>query len=246
MSQKKIKRPKGSPIAPHPFVLEPMDMEKTLYMAGDEFKFRLILIGDVIKWIPYLVYATINMGEMGIGKGRKDGLGRFRLKYVKQDQQIIYTDQSKELYPKDSGRYIQLENPQQKINKLQVDFLTPYRAKFKNSLVTSFDFGVLIRAALRRIANLEDYFAGKEPDLDYRGLVHRSNGVKMILEEKKWVDMPRFSFRQRAKMKLGGLVGRAVYEGELFEFFPILKYCETVHVGKQTSFGFGKIRLSIL
>lgn len=243
---KQIKRPHLSPSTPHPFVLEPPNTDKIKYESGDEFIFRLILLNDAIKWIPYIVYATINMGEMGIGKGRKNGFGKFKLKSVKQDGIEIYQSESKELIPVKTDKYLDLHKSNTPTNKLQVNFLTPYRVKFRNSLATTFDFSILIRAALRRISNLENTFSGKEPDVDYRGLVKRSQDVQMTCEEKRWVDLTRFSFRQKSKMKLGGLVGRAIYKGELTEFYPLLKYIEIVHVGKQTSFGFGKIKVTVL
>lgn len=243
---KKIKRPKGSPSTPHPFVLDSFDMDKTVYMQGDDFSFRLILLGDSVKWIPYMVYSVIHMGEMGIGKGKKDGLGKFQLKYVTQDGQRIYSAKTESLTSIKADNYLKLDEVDIKINKLEIEFITPYRVKFKNSFATSFDFGILVRAALRRISSLETYFLGEEPALDYSGLVHRANNITLSFEESTWIDMFRFSFRQRSRMKIGGLVGRAIYQGELSEFYPILKYCETVHVGKQTSFGFGKIRLTIL
>ena len=243
---KLIKRPRGSPSTPHPFVLDSFDMEKTLYMPQEDFSFRLILFGGAVKWIPYIVYAVTYMGERGIGKGRKDGLGRFDLKWVKQDGHEIYTSKTKVLTNIETDNYLELHDSEVEISKLQVDFITPYRVKFKNALVSSFDFGILIRAALRRISNLEFHFLGEEPDLDYKGLVHRANNIELLSEEKQWIDLSRFSFRQGSKMKIGGLVGRAIYKGKLSEFYPILKYCEIAHVGKQTSFGFGKIKLTIL
>ena len=243
---KSIKRPKGSPSTPHPFVLDSFDIDKTVYMPEENFSFKLILFENAIKWIPYMVYSVIHMGERGIGKGRKDGLGRFELKCVKQDGHEIYTSETKVLTNIETNNYLKLDDSKIEVNKLQIDFITPYRVKFKNSLVSSFDFGILIRAVLRRISSLESYFIGEEPDLDYRGLVHRANNIELLLEEKQWIEFSRFSFRQESKMKIGGLVGRAIYQGRLSEFYPVLKYCEIAHVGKQTSFGFGKIKLTIL
>ncbi len=45
-------------------------------------------------------------------------------------------------------------------------------------------------------------------------------------------------------MKFGGIVGKAIYKGDLTPFYPLLKYCEEVHLGKQTAFGLGKIAVT--
>ena len=42
-------------------------------------------------------------------------------------------------------------------------------------------------------------------------------------------------------MNLGGLTGAVTYKGPLDEFLPLIEFSEMVHIGKQTSFGLGKI-----
>ncbi|RLB08587.1 MAG: CRISPR-associated protein Cas6, partial [Deltaproteobacteria bacterium] len=53
----------------------------------------------------------------------------------------------------------------------------------------------------------------------------------------------RYSNRQESKMFMGGIIGSITYEGELDEFYPLLKFCQEVHIGKATSFGLGKIKM---
>ena len=45
---------------------------------------------------------------------------------------------------------------------------------------------------------------------------------------------------------MGGITGSIVYEGALGEFIPLVEFCRKVHVGKQTTFGLGKIDYEIL
>ncbi|OGP82815.1 MAG: hypothetical protein A2V87_10495 [Deltaproteobacteria bacterium RBG_16_58_17] len=45
-------------------------------------------------------------------------------------------------------------------------------------------------------------------------------------------------------MLMGGMVGRAVYAGDLVEFLPLIRFCERVHLGKQTAFGLGRISIT--
>jgi CRISPR-associated endoribonuclease Cas6 len=44
-------------------------------------------------------------------------------------------------------------------------------------------------------------------------------------------------------MRLGGLVGRLRLEGDLEPFAPILAAAETLHVGKGTTFGLGRVQV---
>ncbi|OPY08167.1 MAG: hypothetical protein A4E66_01907 [Syntrophus sp. PtaB.Bin001] len=45
-------------------------------------------------------------------------------------------------------------------------------------------------------------------------------------------------------MLMGGLIGDIRYSGPLDEFLPLLRFCEKTHLGKQTSFGLGKIAVT--
>ncbi len=244
---KVIKQKNRSPNLPLPFILEPPFSGKERYAPLEDFRFSIILIEGGIRWLSYIIYSVIEMGKVGIGLNRKEGGGRFEVKRVIKDKRVVYEDSSQGIMvlPEEHGS-LKIEDiapPTPPMERIRVDFLTPYRVKFRNSLITDFDFSVLIRACLRRISSLEATYCGGEPSLDYRGLIARSREVEIVEEQKRWMEIRRFSFRQRSSMRLGGLVGHAIYRGELLPFYPLLKYCEIVHVGKQTTFGFGKIRV---
>ena len=48
----------------------------------------------------------------------------------------------------------------------------------------------------------------------------------------------------RRAIYLGGLVGTAAYEGDFAEFLPWLLWGQLVHVGKNATFGLGRIGVS--
>lgn len=54
----------------------------------------------------------------------------------------------------------------------------------------------------------------------------------------------RYSARQDAKLKMGGVIGEATYEGDLTPFLRLLALGEVLHVGKGTGLGLGKYRVS--
>ena len=58
-------------------------------------------------------------------------------------------------------------------------------------------------------------------------------------------DSERYSARQDAKLKMGGVVGEAVYEGDLEPFAPLLSLGEVLHVGKGTGLGLGRYRIDL-
>jgi len=117
------------------------------------------------------------------------------------------------------------------------------RRKEGNDLTHALPFHVLVRACLRRIAALEAAYGGGEPELDYSGLVARAREVRGSRSRLGWQDLRRYSNRQKTTVSLSGLCGDVTYEGELTEFLSILRYGEQVHIGKQTVFGLGRIRV---
>ena len=118
---------------------------------------------------------------------------------------------------------------------------TPLRLKFNNRLQADLPFHVLVRAMLRRISTLAAAFDGQEPDLDYKGLVRRAAEVATTENRLAWHDWQRYSSRQQQKMLMGGMTGSVIYEGDIGEYLPLIKFCGESHIGKQTAFGLGKI-----
>jgi len=45
-------------------------------------------------------------------------------------------------------------------------------------------------------------------------------------------------------MNLGGITGRIVYSGQVEPFLPYLQAAEILHIGKATSFGLGRVRMT--
>lgn len=236
----------GAP-PPHPFVIEPPLETRTHYHPGDAFDFTLLLFGWANDCLPYFVYAFREMGRLGIGRRLAGRRGRFRLMEVTSpDAGVIYREEEgtlsapppRDLAPPRPGP------PGGPELELTLTLLTPLRLKFRNHLQAELPFHVLMRAVLRRLAGLWQHFGGGEPDLDYRGLIRRAEEVAVVRDRLRWFDWRRYSNRQEAEMYLGGMTGEATYRGRLQEFLPLLTLAAPLHLGKNTTFGLGKIALS--
>lgn len=93
------------------------------------------------------------------------------------------------------------------------------------------------------VVDHRDCHCGAELDLDFRGLIAAAEEVETVTSDLRWYDWERYSVRQDTRMKLGGVVGRGTYKGDLQSFLPLLHLGEVVHVGKGTSFGLGKYEI---
>jgi hypothetical protein len=101
-------------------------------------------------------------------------------------------------------------------------------------------FPVLVKALLGRISSLSYFHCGQRWGTDFRGLIDRAAGVRIVKSETHWEDWSRFSGRQGQRVEMGGLVGRITYAGDLRDYLPLLALGELVHAGKGTVFGNGK------
>jgi hypothetical protein len=228
---------------PHPYVIEPPDNAKTRYAKGDIFEFSLVLFGKANESLPYFVYAFEHMGQTGIGKFVSGARPSYVLRSVAAAGQTVYTDGNNTIPEGHFTENLLLEYPEtpDRISSVELNLLTPLRFKYENHYFNaSIPFHVLIRAMLRRISSLYEYYGEGEPSLDYHGLVDRARNIEIEKSSLQWYDWRRFSNRQDQAMLMGGMIGAVTYTGDLTEYLPLIRFCEKVHIGKQTTFGLGK------
>jgi hypothetical protein len=226
-----------------PYVIEPPLEHKRTYSPGDPLAFRILLFGKAAEYLPHVICAVEKMGETGLGQ-KGDTSGRFALEAAQVDGRPVYDYKSGKLDLHQAPEELVLGSDTPNVlDTLRVEFVTPFRFKHQNRLRGDVPFHLLVRAALRRIAILEGAYGRRERSLDYRGIAARAASVGIFSTDCRWVDYERYDSRQKTRMRLGGIQEHVAYTGNLAEFLPYLRYCERVHLGKQTTFGYGKVRI---
>lgn len=231
--------------APHAFVLNPPWQNRRLYRQGEGLVFQLTLIGKAIDYLPYFIFTFISLGQQGIGKDRS----RFYLERATnlnqhREETEIYNSHDQCLRnpsPPLTGE--ELCQPAMEANGLTLQFLSPARLVYRGRLVEDLELHIIFRNLLRRISSLSYFHCGVKLDLDFKGLVARSEAIKTTHKQLRWYDWERYSRRQNTRMKLGGVLGKIVFEGELTEFMPFLSLGQWLNVGKGTSFGLGRYEI---
>ncbi len=236
------------PYAPHPFIIEPPLDEKREFDDNDNLDFGLTLIGRAIDYLPYFIFTFDELGRIGLGKGR----GKYRLREVKNifqsndnvEESLIYKGDDKILNNKYKIlSFKDIINRTKKIPKrerIELQFITPTRIKYKNKLISDLEFHILIRNLLRRVSLLSYFHCDEKLDINFKEVIEESKDIEIENSDLNWYDWERYSHRQRERMSLGGFVGKITFKGNLKEYLPLLYLGQYTHVGKQTSFGLGK------
>ncbi len=236
--------PRG-PTPSHPFVIEPPETTSEYFHPGDPLELRLLLFGAANDLLPYFVYAFEQLGEVGLGRGIRGHRGRVRLESVRCGDETIYSQADRTLRRVKPVRLdlTDLDGLAGPVDRIALQLVTPLRLKRQNKMQADLPFHVLVRACFRRIADLARHADEPEPGLDYQGLVKRAEHIRITHHALKWFDWRRYSNRQQNEMFLGGIVGSVTYQGPLSEYFRLIRFAETVHLGKATTFGLGKVRI---
>ena len=237
---------------PKPFIFEPPINRKPYYGRKDELYFDLILLGKALEYLPYFTASIRHLGAVGIGRNQ----GKFKLEKIfalnLNDNGIIAEynydhknsdgDNDKtlslaELYEKFSNEDID-------INEVSISIVTPLRMKLLGMDDWHLYFQSLTKNIFKRIANLAYAYCNYENFLEFPELIHKAGRIRIIKENFTWEDWRPLTMKdKKPNSRLGGYVGDIVYQGNIKDFWAILRIGEILHIGKNTSFGFGRIQV---
>jgi CRISPR-associated endoribonuclease Cas6 len=230
------------PNAPHPFVFDPPLEDRTEYEPGEILELGLTIFGKSIEHLPYFIWAFEVLGKKGIGVKR----GRFHILSVTQGNRVIYRDKKLRYEIRRESWEDLLSNTNSPGNEIKFEFLTPTRMLYRGKLVKVPEFHHLIRNLLRRINLMTHFHQDFIFDADVKKLIRESEKVKIKKHSIKQGFIKRYSSRQKQKISMFGFTGEIIYEGNFEPFWIYLKLGEILHIGKATSFGFGKYKMEVL
>lgn len=228
---------------PPPYCIEPCDTGKTAYEAGESFSFSLTLFSYAVGYLPYFVHAFILAGKNGMGKTLDEGRGSFELEDILYNGRSIFRRENQKLDIPEGEELLlpQWSTASAGTGSLLVHLKTPCRFKSDNRLAAELPFRLLFNLVVRRIRTLWA-LDGENVKFDgFSAMLDRADEVETVETCLFWKDWTRYSSRQKSSMQLGGLQGSVRYRGDLAAFLPFFALAESLHIGKQTSFGLGQI-----
>ncbi len=212
--------------------------------AGDPVEFEMVLVGPAHLDLPYYVLALSELGRAGLGPSRLHmHLERVEA-WTPEGYVPVYHGREGQLrvnVPPVLLDHVAASAPLPDSGRLTVRFATPARLDLRGDLVYPVEFHHLVRALHQRLQALAACYGGPEPGQVPFDL---AEGARTARDRTRWVDLQRYSTRQRTEMKIGGAVGTVTYENIDFSpFARLLAFGEWLGVGKLTSMGLGQMEV---
>ncbi len=225
-----------------PFVLEPPYDEKRIYREKEEICFNLIVFGEYVKYFPFFIMAFMEMGRKKIGIPEKRG--SFILKKVldREGNSLLANDKTSFKRP-----LVYRFNKIRKIGKvLKIVLVSPLRTKRYGHYVNphNFSWELFVEIVRRRLYLINQLYSVFEDSI-LREVDSLSECI-VLKRRLFWKELERYSARQHTRMKMGGVSGYievALPKGlrKKRSAARMLEIAEILHLGKNTTFGLGKI-----
>ena len=220
------------------YVLECENYEED-FRAGDTLGFNLTLFGKTIVYFSQFLQAVCQLGAAGLGKERARydiaSVTNTRGRELLEGQNVLM-----ERYEVQTiGDYVRYRLDSTPVWENRIRFKTPAALKYQGELQDRLSVEAVIPAVCRRLYIL-DCFEG----LDCQETRWQDNLPREEEASSQMITVYRYSGTQDKKIALRGVKGEMKLSELPEELLRILLAGEIAHIGKNTSFGFGRYRVS--
>lgn len=213
----------------------------THFAKGDLLEFQLLLFGNTIVYLNLFLQAFYALGLQGIGvenaKFQVLSVTNTKKKELLSDGSIYMENYT--VQPVSDYVDFRLEQFRGKNAEGRMIFKTPLTLKYRGGFLQEFEMNALIESVKRRIYMMACY-EGIQTDFFDELSVQVS---EILFQEHRFVKVKRYSSRQGNFMFLKGIEGSIQTDGFSEDVLYLLLAGELIHIGKNTSFGFGRYQI---
>lgn len=235
------------------YVVECEDYEEH-FLAGDVLEFNLVLFGRSIIYFTQFTQAFHYLGLQGLGKNHVLFAVRSVTNSRRQiviDGSNIYKEQLHIMRVADYVRYRLFSRKSDSWNRQEISsgyergtlvFHSPLSLKYKGEMQKEF-LPEAVMAAVERRLYILNCFEGRQEGEDFERINIREH-VPTLVEQRVYTDrVDRYSGTHDRKVSFYGIRGSCRLENIDDISRILLTAGELVHIGKNTSFGFGRYTL---
>ena len=208
---------------------------RTSFEEGDTFHFTMTLFGKTIVYFTPILLAFYTLGQVGLGREKAKYIID-RVTNTTGETLVEGSNVCKENYKVHLlGDYVAYR--MQRKNGSCLHFHTPLTIRQKGAELKEFDAEAIINAASRRLYML-DCFEGIETD---RIVIPRDELPHILSQKVIPTKIRRYSSTHGGGIYLSGIRGEVGFDRLSDEALRLMLAAEVMHVGKNTSFGFGRV-----
>ena len=198
-------------------------------LGSIDYDFSLYLFEAATDKLPYVLSALHKMlYEIGLGVERK----KHQIQSITCNDIKVY-ENGKFNLEKTKIDTVSVSNPH---SDIRLKLITPLRIKNHNKLERkTIDLKRILQSIQNRLYELKNE--------DKKKLTFEPH-YKLIKSDIKFLDLTRYSNKQKTKMKFGGLLGEMIFDEVDPKSFELLKIAEIIGIGKQTVFGLGEVKIN--
>lgn len=123
---------------------------------------------------------------------------------------------------------------------------TPLQLTERGKPATNLDPVTFTARLLDRYDRMHLYFEGRPSGLDHRHLRRVAGLARVVHADLVPERFERFSSRGGKRVPMQGLLGRVTFDHVVPDLHGLWRLAEVLHVGKQATFGFGKVRADVV
>lgn len=217
------------------YVIECNDRRKKL-AQGESFSFQMLFFGSTIIYFPDIMQALYRLGQDGLGREK----AHFMIQSVQNElcepvlkENVIYNDK---IRTTTINEYIK-RHEYLKTKACIIRFITPLSVKYHGQWLQQFQENALIESTVRRLYML-NCLEGNEVD---SVLPQELPQIKKQSVRKGQII--RYSNTHQSKIILRGIYGECMMDNISEEVFRYLLAGQLVHIGKNTTMGFGQYQI---
>ena len=219
------------------YVLE-CENSQEYFKKGECLDFSLLLFGSNIVYFNQYLQAVCALGVQGLGRHK----AHFQLTAVRNTEGMDILAGNQIYMERYTVDYLDVyvEKQLRKGRKFhRMVFYTPLTLKYQGEFRNEFYMEAILAGIRRRIYML-DCFEGIQQEA---WMQRELPQMEIAGQRAAFRKVERYSARRDSKMKLYGLTGEIYLREVPREAEELLTAGELIHVGKNTSFGFGRYQL---
>jgi hypothetical protein len=245
---------RGAPQAPRPFSLRFDPLPQATVFGGQTFDFSITFLGDTVRHAGPVLMALTALGGLGLGRDRYRAPFRIisMTQVFPEGELLLWLVGNHEPLAHPSPGLLRswIQEIPGESGQLELTLTSPLDLVFERRPITSMaslSAKVLMQRAFHRLWQLSVLWGnGSKPSLQNSAELTERLPVQVATGNSQHFRAERASHQERTVQRMRGIMGSALYSGEVATMHALLSLIRPLGLGQNTTAGFGRFDLRLL